>query len=686
MTMRTFLALAALVAIAGCGGGGTNAVPSAPATVAPGGGSGSTDQVVFSIVIPAQSSSTSSHARAAYVSPNTGSVAITLVSVNGAAQSASTPFVAAVGAHASGCTSAASAVTCTLSVPAPAGNDVFTIATYQSATGSGPVLASTSIAATSPGGTPVALDLGGVPAAIAFSPARLPLVDDGTVQKVAVTVNAADASGAAIVGSAPFQSPVDLQIENDPGGALALSTSSVAQPGTVVTVTYNSMKSLANASIVARDNAMPAATLSAAPLVVSPLPPMVLDDAPSLAISLSEAGFTGSFSASLANAADASLTVTPGAPGSGSAVATVVPHVSFDVTTLNVSDGISAFTVPLQIIPDHGSYSSVGAAHTLGNPSNLVRAANGLLWTGDASNGNLVSFDPSSGTYTSYNVDPTDQGPYGIALDASGNIWFADGPQIGEFNPSTSSIATYTSGLQANAWITSIVAGANGTMWFYDQGNSQSNLNATTTALGTIATSSGAITEYPTSNGAGPVTSALGSTLETQFSMAVASDGSLWFADTANDAIGHLTPGGTIAETKLGGPPYPQQAPQQVVIASGKIWFSSYGASSGTGTIGSLDPSSGNVTYYPLTANQGQATAMLLGSDGNIWLALTPMLGTFHSAQEYLGVVNPSTGAVYIYTSAILPQNTVAASMVDESGTFWILDDAFGNIGKVSFK
>ncbi|MDE2483528.1 MAG: hypothetical protein KGN02_15230 [bacterium] len=688
---KRWIAVAAIAALSACGGGGGAGgggafvpTPAPSSSAAP-----NAQSVTFSIVIPA-SSGTSSTQRPAYVSSKTASIAFTLVSVNGVKQSSASADIVPVGAGAPGCTSSPSGTTCSMTVSAPTGEDIFSIATYASNNGAGTPLASTSLAVTSGGssGSVVSLDLGGVPAAVSFSPSRLPLVDDGTVQKVAVVVNAADASGATIVGSAPYQSPVDLQIQNDPAGALALSSSSVQAPGTVVTVTYNSMKTLTDASIVARDNGMQPATLPAAPLVVNPLPVTVLDDASSQAVSLTEAGLTGAFTASLANTADATLSLNAGALGSGSAVATLAPKVKFDLTTLNVSDGTTSFAVPVQIVPDHGSYTAIGAAHTLGSPTNIVRASDGTLWTGDSQNGNLVAFDPASGTYTNYNVDPSDSGPYAVAFDASGNLWFADGPQIGEFNTSTHAVTTYSTGLQPNAWVTDIIAGPSGSMWFYDQGDPSSNLNASATAFGSVATASGTIAEYPTANLAGPVSSALGSTRTTGISMALASDGSIWFADTTNDAIGQLnTSTGAVTETQLGGPPYPQQAPQEVTIAAdGKVWFSAYGATSGTATVGNLDPASGKVTYYPVSSNAGQATAMFADANGDLWFAVTPMQGTFYSSQQYFGVINPASGATYIYGTAILPQFVTAASIVDASGTFWILDSGFGQIGKVSFK
>src|SRR5262249_3985990 len=147
---------------------------------------------------------------------------------------------AAVGAGAPGCSATSTGTACTVKVNGVVGSDVYTISTYQSSDGSGSPLATTTIvvAVSATTATPTQVSLGGVPASVAFSPAKLPLFSDGGIHRVAVTVNAADASGAPIVGAAAYQSPVSLQILNDPGHALTLSTTSVSQPGTVVTVTY----------------------------------------------------------------------------------------------------------------------------------------------------------------------------------------------------------------------------------------------------------------------------------------------------------------------------------------------------------------------------------------------------------------------------------------------------------------
>lgn len=696
--IKRWFAAAAIVALAACGGAHSGGVvPSAPtasptASSSPGAGSGAsdTDSVAFSITIP-PASATSTARRPLYTSPNTGSVAIVLESVNGVAQSSVTPTIAAVGPSASGCSSGSSGVTCKTTATAPAGDDLFEISTYQSNNGTGAVLASTALAI-SVGATAssVALTLGGVPASLSFSPAHLPLLNNGTIQRVPVTLNAADASGALIVGSAAYQSPVSLQIENDPAGALSLSTTSVAQPGTVVTVTYNAAKTLSEGEIVASDNGMKQSTLIAAPLTIAPSSLTVFDTATSGNIALTEGGFTGTFTATVANAADASVSVLPGTVGSGSAGLQVTPKTHFDVTSIAVSDGYNTTSVPLAIVPQNGTYTEYGSKFQMHSPTNMVQDASGNFWSSDLSTGSLVKFTPSNGTYTEYQVDPTDQGPYGIALDSSGNVWYADGPQIGEFTPSTQSNVSYSAGFTAaSPWVTDIVAGANGTMWFYDI-NSPGNtldLGNAPTYVGSISTSTGAITEYVTPNDAGPT--------EGKMSMVLGKDGSLWFADQFNESIAHVnTSNGAITEYSLGTPAMPAQAPMALAVTpDGKIWFGSdprvigLTASSSGWLVGYIDPSNDDAISYDTNLSvPSYFEALGVGSDGNLWF-VAGQNALESTANVTFGVINPSTGAIYEYPTAIFPQNADITTIIPgTSGTLWTLDAGFGQIGETTFK
>lgn len=137
-----------VVAAAACGGGGGGSVaPGSSANVlptnAPTGTGGSSTQSVavsLSIVIPAKK--TTSKLRPQYISPNSQSISFTLASVNGSAIASSTtqgPFNLVVGPTNPSCTSGAAGTTCTLSINAPIGTDIFTATTFSSTNGTGPL-------------------------------------------------------------------------------------------------------------------------------------------------------------------------------------------------------------------------------------------------------------------------------------------------------------------------------------------------------------------------------------------------------------------------------------------------------------------------------------------------------------------------------------------------------------------
>lgn len=611
----------------------------------------------------------------------TRSIAIALSSVNGEKRKTA-PTVAAIAASARGCTSVRSGFVCTLDVNAPVGADLFSVAAYASKSGGGRVIASAAVSADVVAGADprVTLDLDGVPASVSFSPARLPLVVNGGVERIPVVVNALDASGATILGSAPYRSPVGLQIQNDPARALTLSTSSIARPGTTLTVTYDSSKPLGNATIVASDNGMHGATLLAAPLAATPAQVTMFDDGTPAAITLSESGFSGKFHVSLGHPGDARVSVIPGTLGSGTAVVTVSPKVHFDVTTIAANDGNVTASIPLSILPHNGSYAAFGAQHILTSPVAMIAGPDGKFWISDPGTGNLVSFDPASRIYTPYSVDPSLQGPLGLAFDANGNLWFADGSQIGEFTPQTGAVATYSTGLESSANVTQIVAGPNGQMWFYDQATTSNRVSGSPTYFGSIATASGAIVEHKVTTGAGPISGSM--------SMVLAPDGMLWFADQYNAKIGRFdTASGRVTEYATGTPAYPDQSPMRVLTTSdGKIWFVADDFTGASSVVGWLDPAHPKaITYETGATTAGLFGAFIVGVDGNLWFTQNAGTPSFASDQVTLGVVNPATGAVYDYPAAV-PQFVAGTALIAQGSTLWFLDSAFGQVGKVAFK
>jgi len=238
-------ALALVLSACGGGGGGSSPAPSTlvggtvPTSAPAPGGNGT---LSFSIAIPSSTGPAASSRTPKYVSPSTASVTVTLAGQT-------SPLVTAnLGATAPGCTAVAGGVTCSVSVTAPAGSNTFVITTYNGTNGTGQQLSTARIAATvtQNATTQVALTLNGVVAStqVILGTTTAPV---GTPLAIAVTVNAYDQNGNLIVGSGNFSSPITLTL-TDPSGATSLSTTSVAAPGTSVTLNYSG-NSMASATI-----------------------------------------------------------------------------------------------------------------------------------------------------------------------------------------------------------------------------------------------------------------------------------------------------------------------------------------------------------------------------------------------------------------------------------------------------
>lgn len=224
-----------LATLSACGGGGSGASSGLPRTLpaplplaSPAGSS----SVAISIKIPASSSAVASLRRPAYVSTNTQSVSI---AINGA-----TPTVASLAANAPGCvTVAGGGRTCTLSVAAPIGVDTFAETLYATTNGTGAVLSQGKTSATIVAGNAntVALTLDGVVASLGLTLANAS-PPEGTAMPIGLTVNFNDASGASIIGSDPFVTPVTLT-DSDASGITSLSKTTLNSPADASSLVVN---------------------------------------------------------------------------------------------------------------------------------------------------------------------------------------------------------------------------------------------------------------------------------------------------------------------------------------------------------------------------------------------------------------------------------------------------------------
>lgn len=130
----TFLLSAVIAGCGGGGGGGTHAGPSG------------SDAVALSFLIPSASNAAAKTRKPAFISTLTQSIAVWVYPAT--SQPPSTPTTTAnVGPGLPGCTAATGGTTCTVTVPAPAGNDTFEISAYAGQNGTGSLLSQATVSA-----------------------------------------------------------------------------------------------------------------------------------------------------------------------------------------------------------------------------------------------------------------------------------------------------------------------------------------------------------------------------------------------------------------------------------------------------------------------------------------------------------------------------------------------------------
>lgn len=343
MKRRAFIALAVL-ALAACGGGNG----SAPLSVSiPAEQLG---KAMFVISVPAQTAQAALAPR--YISPAAQSLTI---GVNGAAPS----VTANITPGSSGCTTASGgATTCTISVPAPLGNDTFAIALYSGTNATGHVLGTGSASASvTQAATPVDVTLSGVVTSVTIALAN-PAPAAGTPVVIPVTVTAKDASGAVIISPGSF-SPAITLTDSDTSGHTALSTTTLGDPAAVVTLSYDGSASLSSATISAALNGSIASVTPAVltPQIATPTPSPTPSPTPTPAllaapatlnftlpntaasIAVSESGYTGTFSqTNTCNPGSGTIATLSPASASGPSAAFTVTSVNSGLCTVTFTD------------------------------------------------------------------------------------------------------------------------------------------------------------------------------------------------------------------------------------------------------------------------------------------------------------------------------------------------------------
>jgi streptogramin lyase len=250
-------------------------------------------------------------------------------------------------------------------------------------------------------------------------------------------------------------------------------------------------------------------------------------------------------------------------------------------------------------------------------PYSIAAGPDGNLWFTDLAalmgGTSAIGRITPSGQITEYSngLNP-DSLPVGIAAGPDGNLWFTDDgttPAIGRITPSGQITEySYGHGLNAGSLPDGIAAGPDGNLWFTDPG---AQFPGGTSAIGRI-TPSGQITEYSYGHGlnAGSLPGRI----------AAGADGNLWFTDEGTTpAIGRITPSGQITEYSYGHGLNGGSSPTDIAAGpDGNLWFTDEGT---TPAIGRITPSGQITEYsYGHGLNAGSSPAgIAAGPDGNLW-------------------------------------------------------------------
>lgn len=209
---------AALVLDAGCGGSGATSASTPLLSTAR-----KNVGVTFTVRLPA--AGTSSKARAPrYVSTGTQSIVVTVTPSAGGVSTSGTI----------GC----SANTCSGVVGAPTGTDSVAVNLYDGPNGTGSVLSTgtTTINVQQNAANAAALTFNGV---VATATLKLPTIyHEATMQAQPITATAYDASGATIIGSAPYANPITVAL-SDAAGSVTLTKTTLNSPADTATFNYN---------------------------------------------------------------------------------------------------------------------------------------------------------------------------------------------------------------------------------------------------------------------------------------------------------------------------------------------------------------------------------------------------------------------------------------------------------------
>ena len=342
--------------------------------------------------------------------------------------------------------------------------------------------------------------------------------------------------------------------------------------------------------------------------------------------------------------------------------------------------------VPFQIdVPPFSlRFSELPLSNTAG-PYGIALDKNGEVWFAETGTGSIGQYEPTANTLNEFSLPQTGSRPFYIAIDTNGTVWISETQynQIVQFNPSTNTFKAYsipTGGAVPGG----IAVDKSGIVWFTEEIGDK---------IGRLNPSTGTITEFqiPTPDSI-PIQTTVGPS------------GLVWFTESKGGKIGMIDPAnGSVLEfeprngTLLG--------PTGITIApDGSVWFTEHGGNRIThfivvndtfyqypiptneafpfgiyyqsnrvwfvehiaNAIGTFDPATGSFASFSIPNNSSDVQLLVVDKAGNVWFTLpaSNVLGVLTSSTSSLQLVPNSNNGSFISLAVIAAVVTAAVTIV----------------------
>lgn len=305
--------------------------------------------------------------------------------------------------------------------------------------------------------------------------------------------------------------------------------------------------------------------------------------------------------------------------------------------------------VPFQIdVPPFSlRFSELPLSNTAG-PYGIAVDKNGEVWFAETGTGSIGRYEPTTNTLNEFSLPQTGSRPFYIAIDTNGTVWISETQynQIVKFDSSTNTFKAYSIPT-VGAVPGGIAVDNSGNVWFTEEIGDK---------IGRLNPSTGTITEFQI-----PTTDSI------PIQTTIDPHGLVWFTESKGGKIGMINPAnGSVLEfeprngTLLG--------PTGITVApDGSVWFTEHGGN----RITHFNVVNDTFYQYPIPTNEAFPFGIFYQSN-RVWFVehIANAIGTF----------DPATGT---FASFSIPNNSsdVQLLAVDKAGNVWFTLPASNVLG-----